>query len=338
MNTQQACGLLGIDVGASQEDVSKAFRKCAAELHPDRNKEPDAELRFKQVNEAYQFLQKNGTHPRVNFGGPKFRRVQVPFSDMFGSDEEFTINFDNGRVRVESHGPQVKGSVTITFAESILGCQKQVDIMRNGTCPTCNGLGKNLAATEEDCEYCEGKGTRKYGENTRDMKCTFCDGGGRMKKTLKCETCFGSGKADAEVTIGLAIPPGIANGQRVRLRGEGDRINNMIHDALIDVHVIPDKDLMRNGVDVIGFIELSLLEALKGTKKIVKTVKGDKTLKIRPGVKNKDTIRLQGFGVPPIGSQLFEVRVEYPQDTSKLIEVLEEEASQQPEPEEIEGE
>jgi len=144
--------------------------------------------------------------------------------------------------------------------------------------------------------------------------------------------------AESDVTLTVNIPAGILGGQRIRLPQQGDRSGRGVRDALIDVFVIPDKDMGRQGDDVIGILELSLLEALQGTKKTVKTVKGLKNLKVKPGVKNKEVIRLQGFGVPPMGAHLFEVRVEYPEDTTKLIELLEEQAGSQPEPEEIEGE
>ena len=149
-----------------------------------------------------------------------------------------------------------------------------------------------------------------------------------MRRIIQCKACFGSGTIDEKERLTVSIPPGVLSGQKVRIRNKGEI-------ALIDVSVISDLEMMRSGNDVISIIKLSLLESLKGGKKQVRTVKGMKSLKIKPGVKNKETIRVSGYGVPPIGSHNFIVDISYPEDTSRLIEFLE---SEERKPDEEQGE
>lgn len=331
---EEACRLLGVQAGASKEEVTKAFRKRAAELHPDVNKEPDAEERFKKVNEAHQFLKNNGTSPpppRTHqwSAGPFW--APTDFGGSFHRVDDFTVSFGRKvgtRVHVNTSIPKVKASVSISFDESITGCTKEVTITKGGYCKVCNGNKTVRSETDEPCEYCNGKGTRSYAKDAKEMKCTFCDGSGNMRRMVQCNACLGSGIMDEKERLTVSIPPGILSGQRVRIRNKGE-------DALIDVSVISDPEMMRSGNDVISIIKLSLLEALKGGKKQVRTVKGMKSLKIKSGVKNKETIRVNGYGVPPIGSHNFIVDISYPEDTSRLIEFLE---NEEPKPDEEQGE
>ena len=173
-------------------------------------------------------------------------------------------------------------------------------------------------------------GCRKPVSFTREIQCPHCKGRG-------CSKCSNTGLISDLKETEIELPPGVENeGAFARIEGEGGIVQGHIADAILEINVIPDPDLKRSGMDVISNITISLLEALKGTSKETRTAFGKKTLKIRSGIKNGDTVRVRGFGVAKKGSHIFKVRVDYPDDTAPLIEALEN--YKKPDLEEIEGE
>lgn len=258
MNSNEAREMLGVNSDASEEEVKKAYRKKAAELHPDRNKSETAEDDFKRLNQAYELLQKGE-------GPPEFVRMDDFFRPFAGG---FSINFGTpSYVRAQNFYSVRTEPVTISFQESILGCSE--------------------------------------------------------KKT-RVEVGIGQEEAEKK-EISIKIPPGVTNGGKIGAivkteKGPAVRVG-------IPIIVLPDSEMSRDGRDVISMIEVTLLEALKGTSRQVRTVKGEKALKIKPGIRNQEIVRVAGFGVPPHGSHLFVVKVNYPNDTDKLIEFLEGEGS-----------
>jgi molecular chaperone DnaJ len=336
MNTTEACNILGIKPGASEEEISKAFRKKAAKLHPDKNIERDTTEDFKRVNEAHQYLKQHGSSvqnpwrsPVEDFDFSPFRRVDG------GSFDPFRDIFMGGTFRRAAQATSIKASVDLTFEESVLGCTKEVTINRRDRCKICSGEGQIPSKNTKPCAMCEGSGERVIFGIKRP--CQTCLGKGEVKTPEQCPNCHGSGGLPADHVLTVSIPPGSENGSKIRLGRQGDFSFGLGQlDAFLTVNVTPDKELTRDGDDVISILEISLLEALKGTSKVVRTVKGEKTLRIQPGVKNKDPIRVSGFGVPPNGNHIFILNVKYPQDIGPLIELLE---TSKDEPlEEIEGE
>ncbi len=323
MNVTEACSLLGIQVGASADEVKSAFKKMATKYHPDKNKEEGAEDYFKQINSAYQFLEKNGTNP------PIFNDVASPFYNSGDHlAEELRRQMDEMFSQhnfINLSGPPIVVRKEIPFEISVLGGQIKVSYTRTVKCLACKD-GK----TKVKCPKCNGAGHRKYGTgsvapaDSRDLPCNGCMGSGFSEGGI-CTFCNGTHKKKASEEISVNIPPGVVEGARITLKSFGNYRAKDIYDNLVVViGVQPSENgLTLSGADVISTVELSLLEALKGTKKDLCTIKGNKVLEFKPKIKHGDRIRVSGFGVPPNGAHIFVVSVNYPEDVSEVIKVLE---------------
>jgi molecular chaperone DnaJ len=321
MNVHEACHLLGVPIGASDLDVKTAFKKKAIEYHPDRNKEPNAEAKFKEINSAFQFLEEHGTKP------PAYNDVSSQFySSSDHLAEELRRQMDevfNKHVHVNNTAVSV--NVEIPFETAISGGVLEVRYTRMVKCDACiDGRTKGV------CSKCNGSGKRKYGSgavqaaNDRELPCNVCFGTG-VAGAGPCRICQGTSKKKYAEVIPVTIKPGTMNGTKIQMRGFGNYIlRDLYGDLLININVKANADgLTLSGEDVISVVELSLLEALKGTKKSLRTIKGEKVLEFKPKIKNGDRIRVAGFGVPPNGSHIVMVQINYPEDVSELIKVLE---------------
>jgi molecular chaperone DnaJ len=319
MNVHEACALLDIPVCSDQDLVKAAFKKKAIEFHPDKNKAPNAEEKFKEINSAYQFLEKYGTNPQIFH--PGFQNFYDP-SAHFAEELKRQMN-----VVFNIPGPPLVASLTISFEISVLGGPIEMSYARNLKCPDCQ---EGHVRDKNPCPKCNGKGRRKYGEGSQELKCNKCLGTG-FPMTGVCPSCQGSSKVFvANNLISIKIPPGTENGAKLIFKGRGNyRANDQYDDFIVSIFVTPsDHGLILSGQDVIFTIELSLLEALKGTKKNLWTIKGEKVLEFKPKMKNGDKIRIAGFGVIPNGSHICVVNVNYPEDVSKLIAILEQPENQ----------
>jgi molecular chaperone DnaJ len=331
MNTIEACQLLGIEPGASDDDVAKAFRKKASELHPDRNKAEDAEIQFKKMNEAYQFLKQYGTTPRNDVSANNYNHsddlaeeLRRKMSEMFGGGIGNFFNFGMN-FRQSKAVP-----ITISFKDSILGCSTPITYVRKIRCENCKGLGKTIGKNKILCQKCAGKGKREYHGSNRELPCTTCKGQGFIGTEIPCEVCKGSCSSLKNENITVNIQPGIQHGASVSLRGAGDWVSeNFFGDIQLIVSVKPEENMYLEGLDVISRIDITLLEALKGTKKKVQTIRGEKVLTLSSKIRHRDTVRVAGFGVPPHGSHVFIVNVSYPENVDKIIEVLDEGAKKE---------
>jgi molecular chaperone DnaJ len=331
MNVSEACGILGVPVGSSLESIKVAFKQMAVKYHPDRNKEDGAEDKFKEINSAFQLLEKHGTNP------PRFDDIKSPFystSDHLAEelqrqmDQMFKNNFE-----VRYSGPPIAVNVGIPFDEAVLGCRREVKYNRTVKCLVCKE-GKIKAP----CGRCNGTGKRKYGSGSfsagdRELPCNGCVGTGFVVSG-SCRECGGSFKRRIEDTIYISVPPGIESGTMLTQKGKGNyRAKDIYDDLIVMITVLPSTNgLTMSGNDVISTVELSLLEALRGTKKSLRTVKGEKVLEFKPKIKNGDRIRVSGFGAPPNGAHIFMLNVMYPEDVSELIAVLEKNEPPPPEP------
>jgi molecular chaperone DnaJ len=333
MNTHQACELLGVPVGASIDDVKKAFKKKAAEYHPDRNKAEDAEAKFKEVNEAYQLLDKYGTSPQdfgdvasgmYNHSDHLADELRRRMAEMFNV-EGFNPFGSPRQVRSEP----IIIQIDVPFEMAVLGGKKNVTFERNVKCESCTG-GKVAGGSKQMCQKCGGHGRRKYGKDDKELPCTSCNATG-----YTCSECSGTGIRKSVDTLQVNIPPGVESGLRLILKSKGHFRLGGYDNVVVIIRVLPDHDMHLSGTDVISVVELSLLEALKGTKKKLRTVKGEKTLAFKPKSRHRDTVRVLGFGVPPHGAHTFVINVTYPENVDDLIEVLEK--RNDPEPEEISG-
>jgi len=317
MHLHEAYETLGLNQDASEDEVKKAFRSKASEYHPDRNKDNEeaSEAKFKKVNEAYQTIQNPPPEPSpgINWGpGP----MGINMSDFWGPPQQ------------QQRRPLPIVIINLSFVESVLGCSKEISFERYNKCKDCTG---GVILEVEPCPDCNGSGSkasvsqRGHSRIRFITECHACRATG--KKGHPCTACSGEGAVPEQLTSSVNIPGGVSHGERIRLSGAGHYVGRMFafSDVIINANVEsdPDMKLSENKRNVVSTITVSLLESLKGLNKKVRTIRGDLTLKIRPGVKNGNIIKAGGYGVQGVGDHVFTVSVDYPPDTTELISFLE---------------
>lgn len=353
--------ILGLSKSASVDEIKSAYRKLSKEWHPDKHKgEKKAEEKFKEINEAYEALSDpkkkqmydqfgtTGPGPGGGPGGGPFGSAQgggfdfsgfagggqrVDFSDLF---EGF---FGGGRGRSgprEERGSDREVSITITFIESVSGVQRSLKIRRLNRCATCDGAGAASGSALKTCEECDGTGqvTRSsqsfFGLMQQRMQCPKCKGSGKVPEK-PCKLCSGEGRIADDVTISIDIPAGIADGQSLRVRGEGDaaRQQGTSGDLFVRISVTQDSRFVREGDDIQSAASVSVPDAILGTDIPVETVHGPVQLKIPAGTQSGQVFRIKHKGMPVLNTSRFgdhyvTVTVEIPAKLSreerKLVE------------------
>lgn len=335
--------VLGIQKGASDDEIKKAYRKMAKKYHPDINKEKDAEEKFKEVNEAYEVLsdpQKKATYDQFGhagmdgaqfgggqgFGGAGFGG----FEDIFGSF--FGGGFGGGSGRRQQSGPR-KGNdrfmqMRVEFMDAIFGKSETVTLEVDEQCSHCHGSGAESASDVETCPTCHGSGRvvtqqrTPFGTFQSEAACPECNGSGkRIKK--KCHKCNGKGYEHKRVKLDIKIPAGIQSGQQVRVPNKGERGSNggPNGDLYIEILVSRHKNFVRDGNDIRISIPISAVDAALGCEVDVPTVYGDVSLKIPAGTQHGTQMRLRDKGVKSPrgaqGDQYVEIRVEIPTKLTK---------------------
>lgn len=340
--------VLGVDRGASDDDIKKAYRKSAKQYHPDLNPgDKEAEAKFKEVNEAYEVLSDKekrarydqfghaGVDPNYGAGGGygggfgggfgDFGDIGDIFSSFFGG------GFGGGRANPNAprRGGDVRTSVTISFEEAAKGCQKSVRITSIDGCTDCNGSGAADGTSPKTCPSCHGTGQIKvvqrtpFGQIQTQRPCDQCRGSGKIIEK-PCRTCGGKGKVRRTREETINIPAGIDDGQVLILRGKGDAGVNggMAGDANIVVNVRPHAVFERNGTDVYCEIPITFAQAALGAEIQVPTLDGKANLKIREGTQPGDKFRLKGKGIVRMnstyrGDQYVIVNIEVPSNLTK---------------------
>lgn len=304
MNLKEAYSILELPNGTPVEEAKKKFKKLAVKYHPDVNKDPSATDKFKKINEAISTIEKGEDEPSFGF----------PFGKTaFNRQEQHIINAEN-----------INLYTTITFEESILGKKQDLKFSRDGKCADCNGQGH--VKNDNGCDKCGGKGqtVNKQGNFIFTQTCSKCLG---RSSVSDCKTCDSTGLVNTDVNITVTIPGGISDGNVLRLAGMGNYVGNFMgHEqftnAFLHVSVTAMSGLSLSGNNVISNLDLTMLEAIEGCNKTVKTVLGDKEIEIKPLSKNKDEVIIPNVGVNKVGNQSVILNVSYPGDVSKLIEVL----------------
>jgi len=305
--------VLGVDRSAGDAEIKKAFRQLARELHPDVSGAPDADERFKEVVEAYEVLSKSETrqlydrfgHAGLRSGGYRptafdFGSLADIFSAFFG-DDVFGVATGPRRAR----GADIAAEVEIELEEAATGITRAVPVQVATRCGACGGDGVEPGTTVSTCEDCGGSGhlqrvTRTgFGEFIRSQACPRCSGTGQIVEH-PCEACAGAGRVLDERNIDVEIPPGIHDGQRIRLSGEGHAgaLGGQSGDIYVLVHVRPHERLVREGDDVYSTIDLTMTEAALGTKANVPTLEGELELDFEPGTQPGAVRVLKGKGMP----------------------------------------
>ncbi len=310
--------VLGVSKTASQDEIKSAFRKLAKKYHPDVCKEPDAEEKFKEVQEAYAVLSDEQRRRQYDqFGHAAFDNGGGGSSSGFGgfdfSDFDFGDIFDNifgsgfgfgGSNRSRSRatrGADRLMRIRLSFEEAAYGCKKDLSLEINDTCDKCNGKG---GFGEEVCNTCHGSGSITSEQRTilgsfmTKTTCPACEGKGKTYKE-KCNSCNGKGYTKEKKTITVSIPSGVDNGNRLRLSGKGEAGSNggSPGDLYLEFIVEDHKFYQREGNDIYIEVPLTITEAILGCKKEIPTIHGNVTLTIPAGSNNGDKHRLRGKGI-----------------------------------------
>ena len=313
--------VLGLQKGASEDEIKKAFRKMAMKYHPDRNPDnKEAEEKFKEVNEAYSVLSDAdkkskydrfghaGVDPNAGFGGAGgfggFGGFEDIF-DMFGG--AFGGGFGGGgqrRANQPRKGRDLQKAITITFEEAAFGAKKTIEISKYVACSTCNGEGTKPGTSKKTCPRCNGTGQvatmqrTPFGQFQSVTTCDQCGGSGKIIEE-PCPDCRGEGKVRKNVTISVDIPAGVDNESVIPIRGQGEPgINGgPAGDLYIVLNVKPHKMFKRNGADLYLEIPISFDQAALGAEIVVPTLEGKVSYKVPAGTQPGTTFRLRDKGI-----------------------------------------
>ncbi len=301
--------------GATEEQIKKAFKSLARELHPDVSDEPDAEERFKEVVEAYEVLSNSERrevydrfgHEGLRSGGftPSFDLGNLTdlFSAFFG-DDLFGVGARRAR-----RGADIGAEVSIELVEAARGVTKQVPFQVTVPCEACSGSGAEPGTTPVQCASCAGSGRLQhvsrsvFGEFIRTQPCPRCNGSGRVIET-PCKQCRGGGRVVEDRRLDVEIPPGIHDGQQIRISGQGHTglPGGESGDVYVLVHVEPDPRFAREGDDIFSEVDLTMTEAALGTRLTIPSLDGDAELEFAAGTQPGEIHVLDGHGMPILNS------------------------------------
>jgi len=342
--------ILGVSRNASQDELKSAFRRLARQYHPDVNNSPDAEERFKEINEAYAVLsdsEKRAAYDRFGHagvrgpgGGPDINVDFSDFADIFGDLFGFG-GFGRSSRRARNaprRGGDLQYRVDLNFEESIFGVEKEIEITRDEICETCNGSGAEPGTTPKRCPTCNGAGEVRQvrqtilGSMVQVATCPTCNGQGETIDT-PCHTCQGRGQVRKTRKKVVNIPAGVDTGTQIRLAGEGQPgINGGPNGNLyIVIQVKQHKYFRRREYDILMDLNINVAQAALGAEVQVPTVDGPDSLRIPAGTQPGKVLHLRNKGVPHLrgngrGDQLVVVNVEIPnrlnQEQRELFEEL----------------
>lgn len=305
--------VLGVPRTASDKEIKSAFRRLARELHPDVSNEPDAEERFREAAEAYEVLSKAETrdlydkygHEGLRTGGFRptdFADLGDLFAAFFGDD--FFGGMGGGRAR-RSRGADVLAEVEIELVEAATGVKKPVTLRVDVSCETCHGSGAAPGTSPERCGTCGGAGrvqavsSSLLGQLIRTQTCPDCRGVGQLIRD-PCSDCRGTGRRTQDRVLEVEIPPGIHDGQRIRITGEGSvgDVTGQSGDAYVLVRVAPDERFVREENDIVSTVRLTMTQAALGAEVSVPTLDGEEKLSFEPGTQPGEVFVLRGQGMP----------------------------------------
>ncbi len=324
--------VLGVTRDASASEIKKAYYRLAKANHPDHNPgDKEAEERFKEASGAYQILSdpdQRARFDRFGFegvggrgGGPGFQNVEDIFSafgDIFG---DF---FGGGRRQRERRGADLRVDLQLSFAEAVWGASKDLEISRDIACKTCHGSGAKEGSKPEPCGTCGGRGqvVHSQGFFMVQTTCPRCRGEGKLIKD-PCGDCNGRRTQQERSTISVTVPPGVDDGQTLRLAGKGEAPigGGQAGHLYVVLHVVGDERFRRDGDDVVTTIPISYVKAALGGEVEIHTLdegcEGTTTIELKPGTQPGDTVVRRGQGVPRVGrpgrgDQIIELKVEIP--------------------------
>ncbi|MGD0803603.1 MAG: J domain-containing protein [Candidatus Bathyarchaeia archaeon] len=343
--------VLGVGPEASQDEIKRAFRKLAFKYHPDRNKMPNAEEKFKEASEAYAILsdpEKRREYDARGFEGIKeqykpediFNRgtFRDTFSEFgFNVEDIFTRIFGGGfasqGARSEAtRGRDLDAQVEITLQQAVSGTELEVTLPRLKGCSRCGGSGVEPGSHSVTCPKCKGAGRVEYeaasGSGHVVVLCDRCNGRG-VVPGRPCKTCGGNGLEERRVRLQVKVPPGIDSGDHLILRGQGDdgQYGGPPGDFYVTIRIKSHPYLTRRGVDLIYEATINVAQAILGIEVKVPTLTSEKMIRVPPGTQSGTTLRLRGEGASSAlgrGDELVHINVKIPEKlTSKVQDLVE---------------
>ena len=324
MNNTEYYDRLGLSKDASQDEIKRAYRKLSKKYHPDINKEPGAEEKYKEILEAYETLsdaQKRAAYDQYGPDGANGFGGQGSFGGFdggagFGGFEDiFSSFFGGGATRnpnAPRQGDDLQYRVNLSFEEAVFGAEKEIHYNREVTCKTCSGSGAKPGTSPVTCGRCHGHGVINVDTQTplgmmrRQVTCDVCHGTGQEIKD-PCPTCRGTGREKQSHTVSVKIPAGVETGQQIRLAGQGEAGFNggPYGDLFVVINVNPSDKFTRDGSTIYYTLNISFVQAALGDTVEVPTVHGNVEMVIPAGTQTGKTFRLKGKGAPRLrgGSQ-----------------------------------
>ncbi|MBR6301420.1 molecular chaperone DnaJ [bacterium] len=314
--------ILGVSKDATKDEIKSAFRKKARELHPDVNKAPDAEEKFKELGKAYDTLSddnKRATYDRYGEDGLKNAGFDTggPFAGGFGDLNDIFESFFGGfggfgfggrpDPNAPRRGDDLRYDIKLSFEEAVFGVNKTIQFNHLELCKDCNGTGAAKGSSKKTCTKCGGSGQIKtitrtpLGNFAQITTCPVCHGAGEVIDK-PCPTCQGQGMLNTEKKVEIKIPAGVDNMSKIRVSGEGDcGVNGGPNgDLFVVVFVEPSKYFKRDGINVFTELEITPAQAVLGDVVMVKTLDGEQEITIPAGIQHENIVKIKGAGIPVI--------------------------------------
>ncbi|MEZ0228412.1 MAG: molecular chaperone DnaJ [Planctomycetota bacterium] len=334
--------ILGVAKDAAPDDIKKAFRKLAKELHPDRNPgNKEAEEKFKEAAEAYDVLQDPEKRQRYDqfgheglkgiptHGFQNFEEIFESFGDLFGGGI-FEGLFGGQRRAGPRRGASLKVELVLDFLEAVKGIKKTIELRRAELCEECTGTGARAGSKPKSCELCGGRGEVIQSSGFFQVRtaCPACQGAGQVISD-PCRKCDGRGRIPKKREIVVDIPAGVDDGTRVRIAGEGEPGDKggPAGDLFCYIAVKPHEFFERHENDILLEVPITFSQAALGTTVDVPTIDGKRQIEVKAGTQSGEVLKLRGAGVPDPrgygkGDQLVRVVVEVPRKLNKRQEEL----------------
>ncbi|MCP0886400.1 molecular chaperone DnaJ [Ligilactobacillus sp. WILCCON 0076] len=335
--------VLGVSEDASADEIKKAYRKLSKKYHPDLNKDPGAEEKFKEISEAYETLsnpQKKAQYDQYGFGGNQqgfgggFSNGGFDFGGGGGFEDIFNSFFGGGGTTDHSRtaprqGRDLQYEMNLTFEEAIFGKKTSIQYTREAQCKKCHGTGAKEGTAPVTCHKCGGRGfiqvqrQTPLGRMMTQQECDVCHGTGKEIKE-KCTVCHGSGHISENHEIQVTIPAGVEDGNQMRLQGQGEAGKNSgpYGDLFIIFRVAKSDRFERDGAEIYFTMPISFVQAALGDNIKVPTVHGDVEMKVPAGTQTGTTFRLREKGAPRLrgggnGDEKVTVEIVTPKNMTK---------------------
>lgn len=302
--------VLGVGRQAGPDEIKKAYKRLARQYHPDVNSDPDAEERFKELSEAYSVLSNPDRRARYDrYGHDGVQASAGGYSGGFAADLEDLIAgfFGSGFGRTEvERGSDLRYDLEVALEEVLVGVERAVPVTKLDYCESCSGTGAGGNGEFHTCRQCAGAGrvsrnqSTFFGTFSTTSVCPVCHGQGRVPN-IPCSTCHGEGRYSQQVTLNLSIPPGVSDGTRIRLRGQGEagRQGAPPGDLFVIIHIKDDPRFERRGTELAMEVPISITQAaLGGTIEVHGLADERFTIKIPPGTQTGAHFQVKGKGLP----------------------------------------